>query len=72
MYSISDKDVMPVLYGYIDESYSGENPPLTFGLTCVFTWFSEWPWMEMACKRLVEKKNTELIAQGRKPISRLN
>jgi len=59
-----------LVVGYIDESYSGENPPLTFGLNCVVAAGSEWFWIESAWNRVLERKNKELEAQGRQRISR--
>jgi hypothetical protein len=61
-----------VLVGYIDESYSGENPPLTFGLSCLIAWGNEWPWIELAWNKVLEAKNSELINAGRKPIARFH
>jgi hypothetical protein len=65
-------EIFVMLVGYIDESYSGENPPLTFGLSCVFAWGSEWTWVEMAWLKVLEQKNEELISTGRKPLKRFH
>lgn len=59
-----------VLTGYIDESYSGEQPPRMFGLTCVMALGSEWPWIEMAWQKCLDEKNLSLKARGRQPIAR--
>ena len=59
-----------IVVGYIDESYSGEDPPLTFGLNCVVAAGSEWFWIENAWNKVLERKNKELEAQGRHIISR--
>lgn len=56
--------------GYIDESYSGEATPRMFGLTCTFTYGSEWSWIEMAWQNCLDEKNASLKQQGRKAISR--
>ena len=63
-------DVFMVIVGYMDESYSMERPPLTFGLSCLFAYGNEWSWIEMAWKKLIDDKNCELISQGRKPLKR--
>jgi hypothetical protein len=64
-----ENGVFVLITGYIDESYSGETPPPMFSLTCTMAMGSEWPWIEMAWVKCLEKK-ASLIAQGRKPISR--
>jgi hypothetical protein len=61
-----------IVVGYIDESYSGEKPPRTFGLSCLLAMGSEWPWVELAIHKLIEDKNRELIGSARKPIERLH
>lgn len=64
------RSVFVIVAGYIDESYSGENPPLTFGLNCVLAAGSEWFWIENAWNKVLARKNKELEAQGRRKISR--
>jgi len=59
-----------MLEGYIDESYSRENPPQIFSLTCTIARGNEWAWIEMAWRKCLEEKNAALIEQGRTPISR--
>jgi hypothetical protein len=61
-----------IVVGYIDESYSGEKPPRTFGLSCLLAMGNEWPWVELAIHKLIEDKNRELIGSARKPIERLH
>ena len=61
-----------VLVGYMDESYSGEKPPLTFGISCLFAFGNEWAWMEMAWKKVLEEKNAELLLHGRPPLNRFH
>ena len=59
-----------MLRGFIDESYSSENPPKMFALTCTIANGSEWQWIEFAWLKCLEEKNASLVAQGRKPIRR--
>jgi hypothetical protein len=61
-----------MIVGYMDESISGENPALSFGLSCVFAYGSQWTWAELAWKKLIEEKNRELIKANRKPIRRFH
>ena len=61
-----------ILDGYIDESVSGEHPPLAFGLSCVFAEGSQWSWASIAWRKVIEDKNAELVAAGRKPIKRFH
>jgi hypothetical protein len=61
-----------IVVGYIDESYSGETPPRTFGLSCLLAMGSEWPWVELAIHKVIEDKNRKLIESARKPIERLH
>jgi hypothetical protein len=56
--------------GYIDESYSSENPPRMFILTCTMAYGPEWSWIEMAWRRVLEEKNLELTRQGRTLVRR--
>ena len=67
-----ESDIFVIIVGYIDESYSGEKPPHTFGLSCLLAMGSEWPWIELAIDKLIEDKNRELIESGRNPIERLH
>jgi len=55
-----------VIVGYIDESYSKERPPLTFGLSCLFAYGSEWSWIDLAWKKLLDDKNAELFRLAEK------
>jgi hypothetical protein len=59
-----------MLTGYIDESYTGENEPVTFGLNCVYSTYHAWFWMEVGWNKVIAAKNKQLIAAGRKPIHR--
>lgn len=59
-----------MLAGYIDESYTGEDEPITFGLNCVYTTYRDWFWIETGWKNVLEKKNKQLLESGRKPIKR--
>ena len=61
-----------LLSGYIDESYTGEAEPETFGLNCAVATWRDWFWIETAWHNVIEKKNAELIAAGRKPIQRFH
>jgi hypothetical protein len=62
--------VFVLLSGYIDESYTGEAEPETFGLNCAVTTWGHWFWIECSWNNVIEKKNTELIAAGRKRVRR--
>jgi hypothetical protein len=59
-----------MLAGYIDESYTGEKEPVTFGLNCVYTTYSDWFWIQAAWCRVLAQKNEALLAAGRRPIRR--
>ena len=65
-----DKAVFALLTGYIDESYTGENEPVTFGLCCVYAPFKDWFWIENGWRKVIEAKNADLATQGRKSIKR--
>jgi hypothetical protein len=67
-----EKDVFVMLTGYIDESYTGEQKPLTFGLNCLFARGNEWYFIANAWEKVIERKNAELIAAGRKPVKRFH
>jgi len=67
-----EEEVFMVIVGYIDESYSDEKPPLTFGLACLFAYGAEWTWIDLAWKKLLDDKNEELTAAGRKPLTRVH
>jgi hypothetical protein len=67
-----DKDIYMMLAGHIDESISGENPPLSFALSCVFAEGSEWGWASLAWRKVIDDKNRELVAAGRKPVERFH
>ena len=59
-----------ILRGFIDESYDGTAIPEVFTLSCIVSWGSEWTWIEMAWKKVLDDKNASLIAEGRRPLSR--
>jgi hypothetical protein len=65
-----NQGVFALLTGYIDESYTGENEPVTFGLNCVYSTFYSWFWIEVGWKRVLDETNKQLIAAGRKPLRR--
>ena len=65
-----ERGVFAVFEGYIDESYSGENPARMFSLTCTIAHGPEWAWIEMAWRKVLCEKNAELVRKGRKPIPR--
>jgi len=67
-----DRDIYVILDGYIDESMSSEEPPLSFCLSCVFAEGSQWGRASMAWRKVIEDKNRELISAGRKPIKRFH
>ena len=67
-YSPDQGDVL--LTGYIDESYTGEEHPVTFGLNCVYATYQDWFWIETGWNKVIAAKNKQLIAAGRKPIRR--
>ena len=59
-----------MLAGYIDESYSGENEPETFGLNCVYATYSSWFWIEAGWNKVIDAKNKKLKEAGRDPVRR--
>jgi hypothetical protein len=59
-----------MLVGYIDESYSGEDEPETFGLNCVYSTYSAWFWIEAGWTKVIEAKNRQLEQEGRPTIDR--
>src|SRR5277367_4880849 len=61
------RDIFVILVGYIDESYSKESPPLTFGLSCLLAYGNEWPCIELAWRKVLENKNRGLLDVGRQP-----
>jgi hypothetical protein len=61
-----DRGTFMVLRGYIDESGEGN----LFTLSCLIADSPAWFYMELDWLKCIEKKNAELIASGRKPISR--
>lgn len=63
-------EVFGVIRGYIDESYEGKKLPRFFTLSCSLAQGGDWEFIEAAWKWVIERKNRELIKQGRKPISR--
>jgi hypothetical protein len=67
-----DSAVFAMLAGYIDESYSGENEPETFGLCCAYAPFRDWFWIQSGWQKVIAAKNISLISQGRKPIQRFH
>lgn len=62
------KKLFAMLVGHIDESGSAKTRLLT--LSCVVGHGGMWWWIEQAWLEVLAKKNAELKAQGRKPISR--
>lgn len=67
-----NRSIFVLLSGYIDESYTGEAEPVTFGLNCAVATWRDWFWIEAGWNNVIEKKNAELIASGRKPITRFH
>ncbi len=61
-----------MLTGYIDESYTGENAPVTFGLTCVYSTWENWFWIANEWKKVIDAKNLQLVSEGRTKISRFH
>jgi hypothetical protein len=57
-----------VFTGYIDDSGSDESR--LFTLACLVGEGKQWTWVERAWLNCLEKKNSELRAQGRKELSR--
>ena len=49
-----------MLAGYIDESYTGEKEPVTFGLNCVYATYSGWFWIQTAWNKMLSNKNEEI------------
>ena len=57
-----------LMKGYMDESYgSAQN---VFSFSCLMARGKDWDDMERRWKRHIAAKNKELLAQGRRPISR--
>lgn len=67
-----ENGVFALLTGYIDESYTGEKEPVTFGLNCVYSTYPSWFWIEVGWNKVIAEKNCQLIQQGRKPIRRFH
>ena len=65
-----DLGVFAMLTGYIDESYTGESEPVTFGLNCVYATYQSWFWIESGWNKVIEAKNKQLEKAGRKPVRR--
>lgn len=61
-----EKGVFVILRGYMDEA----KDPKTFNLTAVIATGHTWFYFEQDWLRVIEEKNRDLKAQGRKPISR--
>ena len=62
---------VPVLRGYIDESYDGGSAvPRLFSLSCLVGHDTVWPYFEWAWVDVLEWKNKQLRGQGRQEISR--
>lgn len=68
--STRPRDEPMVLKGYIDESYSRENPPKVFGLTCTIADARDWLWIEWAWENCLDEKNAALRRAGRREITR--
>ncbi len=67
-----ESGIFVIVVGYIDESYSGETPPRIFGLSCLLAMGNEWPWVDLAIRRVLEDKNHQLTKAARNPIARLH
>ena len=55
-----------LLWGYIDDSSKED----TLVLSCIIAESSVWFWLEIDWEKALDKRNSELIAVGRKPITR--
>ncbi len=53
-----------MLTGYIDESYTGENAPVTFGLTCVYSTWENWFWIANEWKKVIDAKKPPIGKRG--------
>src|ERR1700690_4114271 len=62
----TNRSKIMILRGYIDESKGGD----IFNLTAVIADGGTWFYFEQDWIRIIDAKNAELKAQGRKPISR--
>jgi hypothetical protein len=63
-------EVFGVIRAYIDESHEGAKVPGFFTLSCSLATGGDWEFIEAAWRWVLQKKNEELIAAGRKPIRR--
>jgi hypothetical protein len=59
-----------VIRGYIDESYSGDQRSGVFTLSCLFIRQESLAWIELAWLKAIEDTNADLVAKGKRPISR--
>jgi hypothetical protein len=63
-----DETIFAVLTGYMDES--GDEKTHLFTLSCLVTGGAYWFWAECMWMNILERKNAELKAAGRKHLSR--
>jgi hypothetical protein len=63
-----ERSLFDMLEVYIDES--GDAPSHLFTLACIISHGGHLWWFEQAWKRCIEKKNAELVRQGRTELSR--
>ncbi len=59
-----------MLRGFIDESHDANPVPKVFVLACIVSDDSMWFWFELGWQKVLDEKNVQLRAKGRKEISR--
>jgi hypothetical protein len=61
-----DKAIFLLIHGYIDESYNAD----VFALSCLLGRLKTWTGMSSAWKKCLGRWNVNLVASGRRPLSR--